>query len=57
MKTVLIMAAGTLLFIVFGVALLTPEKTACGTYTQPLKYWLSDDYVSDNFIKPICKEE
>lgn len=35
--------------LVFTLALLTPEKTKAGDYTNPLLYWTDNAYVSENF--------
>ncbi len=40
---------GMLLVMVFLMCIVTPEKTAYGEYTNPVKYWTSDVYVRDNF--------
>ena len=31
------------------VCIMTPEKTNKGYYTNPYKYWTSDEYLCDNF--------
>jgi len=44
------MTAGAVLFAGVGMALLTPEKTPAGQFTQPLKYWFDDAYFEREFI-------
>jgi len=34
------------------VCILTPEKTKHGTYTDVVKYWMSDAYLCENFTCP-----
>lgn len=44
------MTAGAVLFAGVGMALLTPEKTPAGQFTQPIKYWFDDAYFEREFI-------
>jgi len=41
--------AGGALFAALGLAILTPEKTPRGQFTDPLKYWTDDQYFIENF--------
>lgn len=38
-----------LMVMVFILCIVTPEKTAYGEYTNPVKYWTSDTYFKSNF--------
>lgn len=42
--------AGGAIFAVLGLAILTPEKTPSGQYTDPVKYWTSQQYYTEQFI-------
>lgn len=42
--------AGGALFAVLGLAILTPEKTPRGQFTDPLKYWTDNQYFTENFL-------
>ena len=41
--------AGGAFFLFLLLALLTPEKTPRGQFTDPLKYWTDDQYFIENF--------
>ena len=51
---VVVMMLMVIILVVF-MCLFTPEKTDSGMFTNPIKYWMSDAYVCENF-KNACKE-
>ena len=42
--------AGGAICALLGLAILTPEKTPSGQYTDPVKYWTSQQYYTEQFI-------
>lgn len=48
--SVLVSVVTGIVFMMFlMVCILTPEKTADGSYTNPVKYWTDDNYLQSNF--------
>lgn len=44
------------MWLMFFMALLTPERTANGNYTKPFEYWTNQQYYCDNFNPTYCKK-
>lgn len=42
--------AGGAICALLGLAILTPEKTPSGQYTDPVKYWTDNQYYTEQFI-------
>lgn len=38
-----------IIFVLFALCALTPEKDKNGNFTQPFKYWTSEEYYQSNF--------